>query len=170
MLPPPPPSHLNAAVAELVRESLANGQATWLVVVSGSMRPLLTEGDEVYVEPIQPHQLHAGDVIVLREPAGLLTHRFYGPTHGRLLTRGDRNLWPDPPASADQLLGRVVARRRNGRLWDWRTPPSQRPLHILWRIVYWESRLLPGHPQSVPSLPQRLIHRMAGFLQGFWCP
>jgi signal peptidase I len=156
-----PKPTFNSAVAEMVRLSLANGRSTWLSITSGSMRPLLVEGDEVLVEPVLFRQLRAGDVILLREPAGLLTHRFQGMAHGRLLTRGDRNLAADPPAQLGQLLGRVVARRRDGYLWDWRNAPQQWRLRGVARVAVWEQRWLPADVRW----HGRLLHRLAGLCQ-----
>lgn len=158
--------NLNAVLADMVCQSLASGQPAWLTVVSGSMRPLLAVGDEVLVEPIQLKELQLGDVILLLEEKGLLTHRFYGVIDDRLHTRGDRNLLPDPPATADQLLGRVVARRRHGRLWDWRTPPLQWRLRAIGRIAAGEGRLLPREVR----LYSRVIHRLAWLLQTLIAP
>lgn len=158
--------NLNVVLADMVRQSLANGQPAWLTVVSGSMRPLLAVDDEVLVEPIQLAQLQWGDVVLLRGEKGLLTHRFYGAIDSRLHTRGDRNLLPDPPATAEQLLGRVIARRRHGRLWDWHTPPRQWRLRAIGRIAAGEGRLLPHEV----NLYGRVIHRMAWLLQTLITP
>ena len=156
-----PPPTFNSAVAEMIRLTLANGRSAWLAVSSGSMRPLLEEGDEVLVEPVQLRQLQRGDVILVRDRLGLLTHRFYGVVNGRLHTRGDRNLLPDPPAQLGQLLGRVVGRRRKGVLWDWRQAPHQWRLRGVARVAGWEQRWLPVEVRWYG----RVLHRMAGMVQ-----
>jgi hypothetical protein len=92
------------------------------------MLPLLREGDEVEVEPIAGDDARVGDVVTYRDTDKFPTRRVMEiREHGRLLViMGDsvrpRRTWLVP---ADDVLGRVVRRRRDGawmttRDWRWR--------------------------------------------------
>lgn len=108
-----------STVGELLREGMKNGQRPYLKITSGSMRPLIHIGDEVQLEPVGPADIQAGDIITIVAPTTLLTHRFYGciEKNGQswLLTRGDRFLTSDSLWSAELLVGRVFARRRQNQ-------------------------------------------------------
>ena len=81
------------------------------------MQPFLQPGDEAWVAP-SPPEVRRGDVVVLRTAAGLLVHRLLRAEPWsqpeRLWTQGDSNRLPDPPASAENLVGRVLTVRRRG--------------------------------------------------------
>lgn len=111
-----------ALLASMLQESMQRGETPSLTLTSDSMLPLLRRGDQVQVEPVTAAQLRPGDVVTLvdeRDRTQLLTHRYWGriaQDDGRtLVTRGDRPLWFDPPCPERNLVGRVMARRRDGR-------------------------------------------------------
>lgn len=114
---PAPPAPL---LVDLLREALARGEPVSLVVASDSMRPLLRRGDRVIIAPVVAADLERGDLVTLHDgsPSGsLLTHRYYGQIASvppLLVTRGDRVLRFDAPASPERLIGRVLARQRGG--------------------------------------------------------
>jgi hypothetical protein len=131
-------------VAELLQESAANGRVPFLTLVSDSMAPLLRAGDQVGLEVIAPAGLQSGDLIVLRTDARLVTHRFWGRTPAGLITRGDRPLSFDAPWSEEQLVGRVISRRRAGReLWLQRGRGRRLNHHLFW-LARQETKLFAG--------------------------
>jgi hypothetical protein len=79
-----------------------------------SMRPLLIEGDEVVVEPVEWERIRPGDIITYR-------YRDRFPTR-RVIRKSDTGLdlwcdnWPDRSFTAARadVLGRAIARRRDG--------------------------------------------------------
>jgi hypothetical protein len=103
-------------IADMLRQSLAEGKLSMLTVSSNSMAPFLRTGDQVGLEAVELSRLQPGDIITLVQQADLLTHRFWGIVNDQIQTRGDRSLTFDPLWSADRLLGRVVVRQRAGRL------------------------------------------------------
>lgn len=109
-------------ISGLLREGMVNGHMPFLTVSSGSMAPLLRVGDEIGLQAIKANQLCRGDIIAVSDRNQVLTHRFIGlrdiDGRKRILTRGDRALRDDRPWTEEQLLGRVVARRR-GRQKFW---------------------------------------------------
>ena len=107
-----------ALLVDLLRDSLTEGKQPRLTVVSGSMSPLLEVGDQVLLGEASAEILSPGDIIVVAENHATLTHRYWrqysedGQTW--LITRGDRVATWDPPHRANDLIGRVVARARDG--------------------------------------------------------
>ena len=92
------------------------------------MLPLLREGDEVVVEPIDAGALRVGDVVTYRGGDKFPTRRImaFDPGSASMVIMGDsvrpRRTWLVP---TDDVLGRVVWRRRDGRWmttkhWRWR--------------------------------------------------
>jgi hypothetical protein len=154
-------------IADMLRQSMANGQMPFLTISSNSMAPLLKTGDQVGLEAVEPGQLRAGDIITLVQGGHLLTHRFWGlDAEGRLHTRGDRPLALDAPGNPDQLLGRIVVRRRQNRELLLHTGAGrQLNRHLVW-LVRVESRLLTGHVPSptAPPLPPQKQRRWAARL------
>ena len=86
------------------------------IQISGySMMPLLRPGDAVVVAHTQV--VRVGDIIVRRSDAGLIVHRVIrisqadeGQVH--ILTKGDATLTVDPPATPEDIIGRVIALER----------------------------------------------------------
>lgn len=113
-------NHDLALLTGLLKDGMTAGQMPFLRVSSGSMQPLLRVGDEVGVHPVTVEQLQPGDIVVVAEPTQMLTHRFWkrqgAGARPSFLTRGDRVLSYDRVWTADQLLGRAVARRRQDRI------------------------------------------------------
>ncbi|HEX7023949.1 MAG TPA: S24/S26 family peptidase [Gemmatimonadales bacterium] len=79
-----------------------------------SMRPLLVEGDEVVVEPVSWDRIRTGDIITYRYLDRFPTRRVVGKTADRLDLWCDN--WPDRSFTAgrEDVLGRAIARRRDG--------------------------------------------------------
>lgn len=149
-------------IAVMLRQSTAEGKRPFLTISSPSMTPLLQIGDQVGLETVSSSQLQMGDIITLEQDTHLLTHRFWGwDDDGRLQTRGDRPLTFDPPATPDQLLGRVIIRRRGSKVLDLTIGPGRRLHCYLTWLLQTESRLLnlPLSPQKQRRLLVRLIHR-----------
>jgi hypothetical protein len=150
-------------ITDMLRQALAQGERPFLTISSSSMTPLLRPGDQVGLEAIAANQLQIGDIITLEQNSHLLTHRFWGwDENGRFRTRGDRPLTFDPPAAPDQLLGRVIVRRRDGRALDFTHSSGQRlHRHLIWLLKI-ETRLLnlPLPPEKQKRLHIRLIHRL----------
>ena len=111
-------------IADILREHIRQDQTTQLTVSSDSMSPLLRRGDIVGLRRAGVPQIQNGEIITRSDPDnadGLVTHRAVGTWHDKqgdplLVTRGDRVLAFDPPAKADEVLGKVVWRSRNGRV------------------------------------------------------
>jgi hypothetical protein len=86
-----------------------------LTVTSDSMRPLLRVGDGVVVQPIDPHALQPGDVIVVRRGGDWITHRLVTVDERGWHTHGDNTRYGDEAASAAQARDRDRTERPNDR-------------------------------------------------------
>jgi signal peptidase I len=144
-----------ALIADILRQSMAVGQTPFLTISSDSMAPLLKTGDLVGLSPVEMNQLIIGDIITLVQDEHLLTHRFWGiDDQGRPFTRGDRPFTPDKPGEADQLLGRVIVRRRHDRELSLQMGAGHRlNRHLAW-LVRVESYLLTGYAPSPSASPR----------------
>jgi signal peptidase I len=135
-----------ALMAELLQESLRQGQRPLLTVTSNSMSPLLRRGDQVTIEAISAEQLQPGDTALFAAGDWLISHRYWGrrKVAGEtwLLTRGDHQRGFDAPWPASQLTGRVVGRWRHGRYLSLIDGPGGRLNRLLSRLVAIQMTLL----------------------------
>ena len=92
------------------------GLPRWVVVPSGSMRPLLVRGDRVLV--VEGARARWGEVWAYRHPIGVvLVHRCRGRgRHRDLLFQGDAERRATMSVPVDGLVGRVVAVEHEGRV------------------------------------------------------
>jgi hypothetical protein len=88
-----------------------------------SMRPTISDGETITVQPVSPPDIRQGDIILYRLQGGVVLHRVVGleREQGKALLftlRGDASGVSDEPVAAQQVLGRVVYVERNGRSID----------------------------------------------------
>ncbi len=125
-------SHLvNLAVYILIVAGIVFGLPNFLVwklhttypmaaITSGSMWPVLKEGDLVFIEGITAKEdIHVGDIIVFRNRQnGTLTiHRVVTITPSTITTKGDANFGTDNPVIYEDVIGKTY------NIWE-------KPLHI----------------------------------------
>jgi hypothetical protein len=111
-------------LADILREYIRQDFTAQITVSSGSMIPLLEIGDVLGLEAVEESRLRPGHLITFEtagSPREIVTHRIastWRDQEGRLhlLTRGDRMLQFDRPFGAEQIIGTVSWRARNGRL------------------------------------------------------
>lgn len=159
-----------ALLAALLRESLGKGQHPRLTIISSSMTPLLRRGDGIILESITPGQLQPGDILTLTTESYLQTHRYWGQQHQAgnpyLLTRGDQPLIFDKPWPEESLIGRVVARQRQGKMLSLREGWGKWLNTQLARLATAECQRLALSPQQVAptfTLYQRRQHQLLWF-------
>jgi signal peptidase I len=111
-----------SVTTELLIQSLQEGARPFLTVTSNSMTPLIRQSDEIQVALTNQQELDVGDIIVVGDADGFLAHRYWSTFSSDgasyLVLRGDRLKNFDPPYPAAQLIGRVIARRRNKHTLD----------------------------------------------------
>jgi signal peptidase I len=114
---------LQAAIVLLIAVFLANalipfatGSEKPLIVLSGSMVPVMMPGDMIVIKSIDPNELKVGDVLAFHPPKSkpntLVTHRIISLEEGdeRLFkTRGDANNAEDEfKVSASNAVGKLI--------------------------------------------------------------
>lgn len=100
------------------------------VILSGSMRPTINEGDLVIIEKVKIENIKAGDIIQYKTKDYSVVHRVVKILKDNqeilLITKGDNNLKNDSkPINKKDLLGRV----------KWRIPFIGYPSYIIQKIL-----------------------------------
>jgi signal peptidase I len=95
------------------------GRSVNLQVSGDSMKPILEEGDQIRIEPIKPHQARRGDILTYQYETKLVTHLLcysLGLGHRKLMFfRGWANNFFDYPVKQNQVVGKAVAIKRDGK-------------------------------------------------------
>ncbi len=119
-------------------------------VQGNSMEPTLIAGDRVTIEPATVAELRHGDIVLMRDGARGVLHRYCGrDAAGHLLTRGDNRRYDDTPWPPTALVGRATRWQRAGRLYHADAPAQRRAaryhlfLGQLWRHLRRMRALLP---------------------------
>src|SRR5271157_3410231 len=116
---------------QLAEGLLSDGKNLSMRVMGGSMSPVLRSGDTIYVEPVKPGDLSAGDIILYKRDEHMIAHRLVdicqkrAPEESKILwgandsgftflTKGDTFLSADAPVKANDILGRVYAVAKRG--------------------------------------------------------
>ena len=90
---------------------LSDGYSLKLTVTGNSMFPYLLSDEVVKVIPFDEKKLKKGDIIVFKNPTGLIAHRLIGfnkKAH-TYTTKGDFCMRKDPLLRKDQIVGKIVA-------------------------------------------------------------
>ncbi len=99
---------------ELWLAGLREGQAMRFRPQGGSMAPFLRPGDVVTIAP--GTECRAGDIVLWQMDEALVLHRVVAKRNGRIITKGDSLGGLDASVTREQVLGRAVARERQGRV------------------------------------------------------
>lgn len=76
-------------------------------ITSGSMWPVLHEGDLIFIEGVRRSELAVGDIVVWRNPNGFTIHRVAKLNEATLITKGDANFTEDEPVAYEDVIGRT---------------------------------------------------------------
>lgn len=78
-------------------------------ITSGSMWPVLKEGDLIFIEkPEAKDNVSVGDIIVYKNENGFTVHRVIRKLTDKLVTKGDANNVDDSPIAYNQIEGKVL--------------------------------------------------------------
>ncbi len=82
-----------AAIAVIcIAPSLITGSTKFLIVLSGSMDPIMRVGDVAVISHVAPETVDVGDIIAFKDPSGrenvIITHRIVEATEGEDVTSG----------------------------------------------------------------------------------
>ncbi len=109
-------------VEELASQLLRRGAPLRIKARGGSMIPFILDGDVVLVGPGGDAEILVGDVICYeKSPGRLFLHRVIKRDRERFVTKGDALDFTDL-VSPGQVLGKVVAIERRGRVRRFDTP------------------------------------------------
>jgi signal peptidase I len=103
-------------IEELLRESInKNG---WLKVrLKGkSMRPFLNDGEILIVSRVLPEDISVGNIILYSSDTGIVCHRVFRKEDNGFEIKPDAGIRPDIKIGHGQLIGRVSAIQRKGRI------------------------------------------------------
>ncbi|MCM8798515.1 MAG: signal peptidase I [Candidatus Omnitrophica bacterium] len=99
---------------------LKEGYAVWVETSGKSMEPVIREGDFVKIVPLKGEEIKRGEIVAfLRNEKMLIAHRLIKKEKDNLFTCGDSFIFAqDPPLKKEEVLGKVVAVRRNNKKKD----------------------------------------------------
>lgn len=111
----------------LAQAILAEGLTLRFRAKGMSMHPFVRSGDLLYIQAVAPEQVRAGDLVMFRTASSkVIVHRVLRRTKLAeklaFVIKGDRVGQPDGIISAENILGQVIARERNGVKIDLTTP------------------------------------------------
>ena len=106
----------------ILADLLASGQTVRFTAPGHSMHPVIRNGDVLLVTPLE-RTARPGDILLYRDAGGRpVAHRLIGfaaeDDSLSLVLKGDSAAAPDLPVRPAQVLGRVSALERDGRLID----------------------------------------------------
>ncbi|OGZ44859.1 MAG: signal peptidase I [Candidatus Ryanbacteria bacterium RIFCSPHIGHO2_02_FULL_45_13b] len=76
-------------------------------ITSGSMWPVLHEGDLIFIEGVSRSDLAVDDIVVWQNPKGFTIHRITKLNETTLITKGDANFTEDEPVRYEDVIGRT---------------------------------------------------------------
>jgi signal peptidase I len=111
----------SACFIETLEELLGRGHAVRFQADGWSMHPTIRFGEIIVIEPLGQVPVRAGDVLLYRHCRGAIAHRLVrvaSSTAGRptVILRGDAADCCDSPIELKEVLGRVIAVERCGRV------------------------------------------------------
>mgnify|MGYP001568011270 CR=1 FL=1 len=79
-------------------------------ITSGSMWPVLKEGDLVLIKAVTREEVGIGDIIVYRNKpnSGFTIHRVLRLDQDQIVTKGDANFNEDQPIVYESIVGRAL--------------------------------------------------------------
>ena len=118
---------------QLAESLLTNGNGFKIRVNGGSMSPVLRTGDMIYVEPVKADELAVGDILLFKRAGDMVAHRLiekigtatvFRRKNGRcpyfFFTKGDTFPYLDDRIEGKDVIGRVYAVEKHGRMLDLR--------------------------------------------------
>lgn len=109
---------------------LKDGRTTLFRMNGNSMHPVLKDGDVGMVQKCDPEKLRIGDIVVFKLRESYVAHRLIRIHRKGALTyftaRGDKNLFNDPPFTAEALAGQIIQFTRGQKVFTTNDPKVRR--------------------------------------------
>ena len=169
--------------AFLSNQILSQGSSLCFRGRGWSMYPTIRDGDFVEVRPTSITDLGVGDVILCNRAGCVIVHRLVARWQrngrGMLITKGDAVPHLDPPLSAGDVVGKVVAIERDGKRVDLEAFPTRWLNRLQGWLSYAEAvtwqwgrrvkrRLMKDKPSPLTPIAMRILRlpsRMCAALQ-----
>jgi signal peptidase I len=152
-----------AAAREAWRTAESSGLLR-LTVTSDSMRPLLRAGDTVVVQPSEPRAVQPGAVMVVQRGGEWITHRLVTIDERGWHTHGDNTRYADEAATADEIVGRVIAIERGDQTIDLQQPRWAAIDRRINRVQRGQLRLLAAAQQRNGTRSNRWTRALAALI------
>ena len=106
---------LDSPVCQLATELLRVHGSLRLRATGFSMLPAIQSGDILFVHRCAIHEVRPGEVAFFSCYGGVVAHRMIARMQECMIAQGDTVPSPDPPVTAENLLGVVVSIERDGK-------------------------------------------------------
>lgn len=77
-------------------------------ITSGSMWPILKEGDLIFIKAVSKDEIEIDDIVVWQNANGFTIHRVVELKVSTLVTKGDGNFTKDKPVRYENVIGATV--------------------------------------------------------------
>lgn len=105
---------------KIITLMLKRGEQVQTPLYGYCMRPVIDDGDTVIIAPIKLDKLVCGDIVVYQNEDKLKIHRLLGFSKKTgekcLITKGDKCITIDPPASSSLYLGKVTTVQKKDKV------------------------------------------------------
>lgn len=100
-----------SVIATLWTSWAKTGRQLHMQMITGSMRPLIREGDQLHIE-LQPQVIQLGDILIYRHRGQFIAHRLVDIRQSRegeqFILKGDAIPRFDAPLPRERIIGRVA--------------------------------------------------------------
>ena len=110
-------SNIKAETQNFSESLLNDGHLLEIKMTGYSMFPALKGGEYALVEKCAPDEVKPGEIVVFRSANKLIAHRIHKiikqNSDVQFITKGDNNSFFDKPFSGNELLGKVVSKKKS---------------------------------------------------------
>lgn len=117
------PAVVDSAKCALAAKVLRESGSLRMLATGSSMLPSIWPGDVLIIQKREIQQIATGETAVFFPNGRMTVHRVVSHHGSFLVTQGDSVPQPDPPVTAENLLGVVVSIERDGKVFA----PALRP-------------------------------------------
>ncbi len=101
---------------ELYKEVLGRGEDLEIKVGGSSMWPFIKDGETLVIRKVSLDNISRGDVVAVYVDQKLTCHRVFKKSKEFIQTKADALIGLDARVSYEDVLGRVVAQKRNNHV------------------------------------------------------
>jgi len=103
--------------AEYFKKVLKERGSLKVKVNGNSMWPFLKNGDIAIVKYVDFKEVHPGDIVFTYVGSNILCHRVFDKRGDSIVTKADTFIGFDPPVRKDDLIGKVTAKEKKGKVY-----------------------------------------------------